>query len=95
MVEVLISLSPSDRDMRGMFYMDSLGKVVRPFSPWFNVTDPKRFVTFVYLFIIHGFPYLVKRIKKKIPLSGGEYQTTTAGVEDLTYSRSFSGVDHS
>jgi len=32
MVEVLISLPPSGKDMRGMFYLLSLGKVVRPFS---------------------------------------------------------------
>jgi len=32
MVEVLISLSPSDRDMRGVFYLLSLGEEFRPFS---------------------------------------------------------------
>ena len=64
--------------MRGIFYMDNLGKVVRPVSPWFNVTDPLRFVTFVYLFIIHGFPYRVKSLKKN-PLEGGDGQSLLDG----------------
>ena len=34
------------------------------------------------------------RQKKNPPFGGGD-QTTTAGVVDRTYSRSFSGVDHS
>ena len=32
MVEILISLTPSVRDIRGVFYLLSLGKVVRPVS---------------------------------------------------------------
>ena len=32
MVEVLISSPPSGEDMRGIFYLLSLGKVVRPVS---------------------------------------------------------------
>jgi hypothetical protein len=32
MVEVLISLPPSGKDMRGVFYLLSLGEVVRPVS---------------------------------------------------------------
>ena len=32
MVEILISLTPSVRDMRGMFYLLSLGKEISPVS---------------------------------------------------------------
>jgi len=32
MVEVLISSPPSGEDMRGIFYLLSLGKVIRPVS---------------------------------------------------------------
>jgi hypothetical protein len=60
-VEVLISLSPSDRDIRGVFYLRSLGKVVRPFST--SVTTHLRNVTFlnvVDVFIILRFSDPVK-----------------------------------
>jgi len=32
MVEILISLPPSGKDIRGIFYLRSLGKVIRPVS---------------------------------------------------------------
>ena len=64
MVELLFPRTLSE-DMRDVFYMDSLGRDKGPFSPWFNVTNSKWSVTFVYLFIIHGFPYHVKPFQKK------------------------------
>jgi hypothetical protein len=56
MVEVLISLPPSGKDMRGVFYLLSLGEVVRPVSA--SVTTRLRNVTFlnvVDVFIILRF----------------------------------------
>jgi hypothetical protein len=66
MVEVLISQSPSDWDMRGVFYLRSLGEVIRPVSARLNVIDPLRFVTFVYLFIILRFGGGVKPPVKRL-----------------------------
>jgi len=60
MVEILISLTPSVRDIRGVFYLLSLGKVVRPVSA--SVTSCLENVTFlnnVDLFIILRFSVLV------------------------------------
>ena len=48
MVEVLISLPPSGKDMRdGLVILPSLGQTAGN-----NVTNPLGFVTFVYLFSI-------------------------------------------
>ena len=60
-MEVLISLPPSGKDIRGIFYLRSLGKVVRPVSA--SVTTRLRNVTFlnvVDVFIILRFSAPVK-----------------------------------
>ena len=75
-MEVLISLPPSGKDIRGIFYLRSLGKVVRPVSA--SVTTCFRNVTFlnvVDLFSILRFSPLVKS-----PFGGVE----VVSPEDLT-----------
>ena len=79
--------------MRDVFYMDSLGKEVSPFSPWIRYRT-LRFRN-ICLLIYNTTVYRHCQGLKKIPLVGGETQTATAGVVARTYSRTFSGVEYS
>jgi hypothetical protein len=79
--------------MRDVFYMDSLGKEVSPFSPWMCY-GTLRFRN-ICLPIYNTMVYRPCQGLKKIPLAGERSQTTTAGVVDCTYSRTFSGVEYS
>jgi len=60
MVEILISLSPSDRDIRGIFYLRSLGKVIRPVSASVLQTVKRTLHSLTLLFYLARFSLLVK-----------------------------------
>ena len=60
MVEILISLSPSDRDMRGMFYLLSLGKEISPVSASVLQTVKRMLHSLTLLFYLARFLLLVK-----------------------------------
>ena len=68
-----------------LLLMVSVAEVLR------NIKIYLRFLTYLSY---HGLS-MPARAKKNPPFGGGGDQTTTVGVVDRTYSKTFSGVDHS